>query len=392
MKEFRLVQYMNAGESRDFTGGRSAASPLASYFHLKKQRKHKGVFPGGTFHLRGLGKYRSPISEALEAEARAADKPIKLPWHLPKKYLPKNAEPICISKTAYIYQTEDPLFSGHSCGIYWVAIIDAIGKGKSFEHPGRYMLNALKIGCEARGYSIAPAEDDEWIALVSDLKPVRDPIDLSSLKVYAGKGHECCFENRKGRRNAFVHLTAGSKWPPIRIDMLYTENARNVRNIIHDQIMNNRIHESLVHEMLKIMFAEAGWWVNFEVRTGSGNIDFLVKRSRADRHPWTVIEVKLRDNPDAVEQLRRYIEAIQGDVKYHASNSSHFALLWDGGKRCTKLKGVVLCSYPGKETLEEVKRAHRPYDVWTYKYRFTHGRLGIKVWDATNGKLIMRTR
>jgi hypothetical protein len=57
MKEFRLVIYMNAPDSRGFYGGRGAAGPFAYYCHLaNNKRKKRRVFLGGAIVLNGLGK------------------------------------------------------------------------------------------------------------------------------------------------------------------------------------------------------------------------------------------------------------------------------------------------------------------------------------------------
>ena len=58
-------------------------------------------------------------------------------------------------------------------------------------------------------------------------------------------------------------------------------------------------------------------YVNFEVpikgKKDSGRIDFLIKKDLGDK--WKLIEVKLRDNPNAVNQLCNYIEMINLNVK-----------------------------------------------------------------------------
>ena len=135
------------------------------------------------------------------------------------------------------------------------------------------------------------------------------------------------------------------------------------------------------------MFARKGWWVNFEVPIRKGRIDFLVKRSIAD--PWRVIEVKLQDNPDAVEQLHTYIKDIKRDVRDHKEHS-YFWPLWNGRRRCKILKGVVLCAYPGKDTLKEVKHRHYGYAIWTHEYRSKDNKLRLIIRDE-QGKIILGT-
>jgi hypothetical protein len=170
----------------------------------------------------------------------------------------------------------------------------------------------------------------------------------------------------------------------------------NIRELIDSQIRHTHINESLVHEMLRIMFASEGWWVNYELPISyelpirdkmGGRIDFLVKRDRDD--DWRLIEVKLRDNPDAVKQLRGYIEAIKRDVQKHREESL-FWLLWNGRNGCKKIKGVIVCG-PGDRTVKEARKAG--YDVWTYKYDLKASRLGIELREATNNKtLILKTK
>ena len=101
------------------------------------------------------------------------------------------------------------------------------------------------------------------------------------------------------------------------------------------------------NEMLKILFASEGWWVNYELPVPikdktRGRIDFLIKRSPED--DWRLIEVKLDDNPDAVAQLHEYIKAIRRDVKMN--EDSFFWPLHVGRKRMQADKGCgsVRCS------------------------------------------------
>jgi hypothetical protein len=152
---------------------------------------------------------------------------------------------------------------------------------------------------------------------------------------------------------------------------------------------NNHINESLVHEMLKIMFASKGWWVNYELPIRGkegGRIDFLIKRDLDD--DWRLIEVKLDDNPTAVTQLRGYIKAIKDDVR-RLGKDSLFWLLWNGRNGCKQIKGIILCG-PGDRTVKKARNAG--YDVWTYNYNMEmkSSQLGIEVHDAMSGELILK--
>ena len=183
------------------------------------------------------------------------------------------------------------------------------------------------------------------------------------------------------RQNAFVHATT-NEWK--KFDKLAKRKTLDITQVADALIKNNRIHESLVHEMLKMMFAKEGWWVNFEVPILRGRIDFLVKQGFTDRYPWRVIEVKLEDNPKAVDQLHTYIDDIKSEVrKIKDPYDSYYWLLCKGQGKCVKLKGVVLCADPGTETREEARKYD--YDVWTYKYTFKGKSIGIRIKNAKTG-------
>jgi hypothetical protein len=228
--------------------------------------------------------------------------------------------------------------------------------------------------------------------LVTALKRWESPVDKHNCpwKVYGPDGQERDFWDDNGmpsiqRGNAFVHATA-LEWKTF--DKSTKSKTLTITEVTDCQIRNNRIRESLVHELLKMILAREGWWVNFEVPINGGRIDFLVRQSAT--HPWTVIEVKLGDNPDAVEQLHTYIKHIKRDVKRNKGDS-YFWPLWDGGKRWTKPKGVVLCAYPSTETVHEVKVCNYGYEVWTYEYNCEDNKLGMVIRDS-KGRLIARTR
>lgn len=381
MKEFRLVFYMNASDAINFWGGRAAASPLAYYFHLNKQPKTK-IFLGGPFRFIGLGKYKTLIKDELEK----ASKPVSL-----RK--PLSIDGISISNKAYIYQNNDPLFTQAENTVYWEATIDKIGKCFTRKERKKHTQGAVKIGLATRTGRDREENNEQWRALISGLARLKLPVqkDNCPWKVYGGNGKPRRFWRDNGmpsipRNNAFVHLTP-RQWK--KFDKSAKSNPLRATRVTDDQIKNTRIRESLVHELLKMIFAREGWWVNFEVPVRGGRIDFLVKRSASD--PWTVIEVKLGDNPDAVEQLHTYIEAIRRDVKKHKADS-YFWPLWEGGRRCTKPKGVVLCAAPGNDTLKEVNDNNYDFHVWTYKYTSEHNTLGIEVLDAKSKRRIVRTR
>jgi len=390
-KEFRLVFYMNATDAINFWGGRAAASPLAYCFHINEHKKSK-VFLGGAFQFKGLGKYKAFIKDELER----ASKPISLP--LKRNF--KNREQICISNKAYIYQNNDPLFTQAEHKVYWEATIDQIGNRFTQKTQREHTLGAVRIGLNTNSGQNRDEKRDKWQALVSELVrreiPVSKDKDKCPWKVY-GRKDEQPFWGDSGmpsisRNNAFVHATT-DEWrkfdesPDSKILTI-----TNVTDVIDDQIKNSRIRESLVHELLKKIFARDGWWVNFEVPIRGSRIDFLVKRNADD--PWKVIEVKLKDNPGAVEQLHDYINKIVKDVRKN-KDDSYFWPLWNGRgwkrKGCTKPKGVVLCAVPGTEILKEVEGCNYDYDVWTYQYKFKDYKLGIEIRDARSKKLIAKT-
>ncbi len=391
MKEFRLVIYMNAADSRNFWGGRGAASPLAYACHLLNGKRK--VFLGGKVVLQGLGKYHSFLEDALDETSE----PLKLP-----SLIQCGRERIRISDIAFIYQNDDPLLTTSKSGIYWEATIDALGRRESFsgEDRRKFTLDAVKIGLEADG-----GRDDETrlkrekrlVVLASRLRKLAHPLDKDNspgLLVYGGSSRERRFWGDNGkptipRVNAFVHMMDRERR---KYDTSAKAKPLNFPRLIDGQIKNNHINESLVHEMLKILFASEGWWVNYELPVPikdktRGRIDFLIKRSPED--DWRLIEVKLDDNPDAVAQLHEYIKAIRRDVKMN--EDSFFWPLHVGRKGCKPIRGVVLCAAPGGDTVKEVQNCRVPYDVWTYSYKVRRSKLGIEVRDARTWKLILQT-
>jgi hypothetical protein len=362
IKEFRLIMYVNASESVDFWGGRAAASPLAYYYHAKNDGK---VFLGGKIKRIGFGKYKHYISEFFE-ENDNFTLPAKIDCH---------DEEVIISNIGYFYQNKDPLFRRLGMGIYWQYAIDRIGKSKTFtkqEH-SEYTLSSVDIGDENEEDR---SNSEAWKALVSDLVLLQNPIngdgdDWNSFKLYDGKNSKVNFYKNDGtkkasRNNVFVHLGKDIRWKEFDSSQDYeVESELRPIKIIDSNIKNTRIKESLVHEAIKVLAAEKGWFINSEKGTGdSGRIDFLIKKSESD--PFTVVEVKLLDKPDAVNQLEGYMQAITSDVKRN-KNNSRFYCLWDDEKNKMKpLEGVILCAAPGKETIKECKRTN--FKVWTYKF------------------------
>jgi hypothetical protein len=378
-KEFRLVFYMNATDAIDFWGGRAAASPLAYYFHT--QKKKRKILLGGQFQFIGLGEYGEQIKRELEKV-----QPISLP-----RELVINGDHIFLSKTAYIYQNNDPLFTQAEHQVYWEATIDKIGRFTPQEQKN-YRLDALQMGFNTYCGEQNKIKRDGWQALVSKLVRFERPVekDKCQWKVYGGDWEPRNFWDVNGmpsipRNNAFVHATT-DVWR--NFDKSAKNDKLNIAEVTDEQIQNNHIRESLVHELLKMIFARDGWWVNFEMPTGGGRIDFLVKENARDH--WKVIEVKLRDNPDAVEQLDVYIKNIKEDVRKNG-DESRFWPLWEGDKRCKAPKGVVLCAHPGTETDKEVKEGGFDFDVWTYKITFKDKKLGIEIRDARSDDLIAET-
>lgn len=97
------------------------------------------------------------------------------------------------------------------------------------------------------------------------------------------------------------------------------------------------------------------------------------------------------DNPDAVRQLRDYLQGTTRDVRKN-KDDSYFWPLWAGAGRCKKMRGVVLCQFPGKETKQEVKFRRLPYEVWTYRYNKNGDHLGMEVRDTNNKTILSTTR
>lgn len=171
LKVFRLALYMNTGESSKFVGGKAAASPLAYYYHLLKNKK---VILGGQIFFNGLGLYHTYVKDFF-----VENEIVCLP-----QVIDCDGEKIVISDIGYIYQNRDPLFSYHKNGIYWQSKIDKICKRKTLAENERklYFLNSYRIGLEEY-YDKDNRENGkikEWKVVVSDLKMLRFPITHES--------------------------------------------------------------------------------------------------------------------------------------------------------------------------------------------------------------------
>ena len=395
LKEFRLVAYMNAPESRGFYGGRSAASPLAYYYHTLKYSK---VILGGSIIFKGLGKYYSFIKGHLEKKGFLDNLPTKIDC---------NGEKVIFSDVGYIYQNFDPLFTHIRNGIFWQYTIEKIVREKRLdEEKKRYLLSSTRIAKEEY-INMKEIKKGSWKALVSNFQRLKSPLTFERehgkiLKIYDGNNYECNFYKNCGtpslpRNNAFVHLKTGFRWSEFdRKQEFMSKTKLSPTEIIDDQIKNNHIHESLVHEMLKVLIAEKGWYINFELpvkgKKKKGRIDFLIKKTPNHADPWSVIEVKLGDNPDAVEQLSGYIDSIRDMVRDY--EHTYYDMLWDG-KKVKEIKGVILCADPASDETIEKANANN-FDVWTYnfvlKQKSKQPRLGIKIFDAKNRRCILETK
>ena len=164
MKEFRLVLYMNGSDAINFWGGRAAASPLAYCFHINKQKNGK-VLLGSPFVFQGLGEYGELIKDELENDSG----PISLP-----KQLTIKGEHIRVSKKAYIYQNNDPLFTQAEQEVYWEATIDKIGRFTQKEKQN-WRLAAVQIGSDPSRGRPDDKRENKWQALASKLVRFRAP-------------------------------------------------------------------------------------------------------------------------------------------------------------------------------------------------------------------------
>jgi hypothetical protein len=385
---------MNSKESSTFFGGKAAASPLAYYYHLKKYGK---VILGGGMKVQGLGPYKKDVKSFFNKKG-IVEFPIKF-----------DNENISLLDIGYIYQNKDPLFSYVENGLYWQIKIDKFVRRECFteEEKEKYYLNSYKIGLKESNYWMERDKEKmgEWKILISDMKMIKDPInpenELSSLFYTYKKSHgndRTPFYKEDGNRyhmyqNSFVFSNNG--WDEIDKTIGYhSDGEMKSSSVIDMQIKHSHIHESLVHEMLKIMLAWKGWYVNFEVpikgKKDSGRIDFLIKKDLGDK--WKLIEVKLRDNPNAVNQLCNYIEMINLNVNKTKDDSIHFKVLWNG-KNMKDLQGIVLCGHPASDITID-KSHEKGFEVWTYQfYKYTIGsieepQLGIKVMDENNNVIL----
>ena len=374
IKEFRLVKYLNTKRAARYFGGKAAASPIAYYYHIQKYGK---VILGGNIILRGLGPYYSLVKDYFESEDL-----IKFPIKM------KNTnQEIRFSDIGYLYQNKDSLFNFVRNGIYWEYKIDKICKRLSFSDAEKknYYLNPYKTGLQDQNYwdEREDEKQDEWKVLISDMKMLKKPFCPENEKSRLLKTYQKSYKSRisnfyddSGNRsqtytNTFVFMKNGQTFLDFdqNNDYFFDDELSPI-NAVDMQIKNSHIRESLVHEMLKILMASKGWYVNFEVPIKydgeTGRIDFLIKPINTKMDSWKVIEVKLLDNPDAVEQLSWYLKAISYDVNENKEESDYFSMLWNGSKM-REVEGIVLCGYPPSlQTLNEAKQHN--LKVWTYNF------------------------
>ncbi|MBC2698707.1 MAG: hypothetical protein HF976_01830 [ANME-2 cluster archaeon] len=387
-KEFRLVMYVNPTESSGFWGGRAAASPLAYYYATKK---HSNVVLGGKIFLKGFGKYHQYIKDFFDKNEI---------FNLPKE-IDCDGEKIVLSNYGYFYQSNDPLFRRFTeNGIYWRYTINRIGKRNLFdeEEYSNFLLPSTKIGSENEKYD---PDNSEWNAIISELKLLKNPINSqgsnqTTFKIYNGKNKEInFFRNGKPyipRNNVFAHLNKKDMWRELDNKLNFeSEDVLKPINVIDSNIKNSRIKESLVHEAIKVLVAEKGWFINSEKKVGDGRVDFIIKKSEKDS--FLIIEVKLFDNPDAVEQLEDYIDAITSNLDENQKNTELF-WFWNNEKnRMNKLEGIILCAYPPTKTIKECRG--KKLKIWTYKFskvgKSNECLLGITIRDE-NGNEVLRTK
>lgn len=372
-KKYRLVLFVNPNAAIDFFGGRTVASPLAFYYFSKKKGKVvwgdsiKRV--GGYTEKGGFG-----ISELREiAEKKGSDE--ILISDLEK-------EGYNVSEFGYIYQPFDPAMDS-VCGVAWEFKIDQFVKGvlKIYE---KYRLPASQIGVNEDRKCWCNHSDrytnQEWLIILRDIKMLKTRIIPENQRSFGFKvGGNYFFKSDDkwdlscGVRPTWIHLERSKKWPGEYVE----ESELSCSSIVTQEILNNHIHESLIHEILKVLFVREGWYMNYEmpvtyeengVEKRAGNIDFLIKQS--ENYPWRVIEVKLADNPNAIEQLKEYMIGIKKNVRkikmMEGVADSHFWLIAGGKKGSIKqIEGIILCPENAKdETEKEAKKEN--IKVWTY--------------------------
>jgi hypothetical protein len=313
-----------------------------------------------------------------------------------------------ISKFGYIYQPFDPAMDSVS-GIAWEFKIDKFIK-KSAEHrtvksfKANYNLPAELMGageCKKCWRGRERSDQDEWSVILSGMRMLKVPIRPDNQKEFGFKVKKDFFYKSDykhilswGRGPAWVHLERGKGWPNE-----YTNEKRLSRqSVVTQEILNTHIHESLIHEILKVLFVNAGWYMNYEMpvkykengKKRRGRIDFLIKQS--NDIPWQVVEVKLADNPDAIRQLANYLRGLRDEIrKIKDCGDSNFCLL-AGTRKGTvkKLEGIILCPKEAKhEIIEEVKKQKRKFKVWMYSLDIPKKlTISFKVWDETSHQIL----
>lgn len=399
-KEFRLVKYLSSKNAARFFGGKAAASPIAYYYHLKKYGK---VILGGNIIHRGLGPFHSIVKDYFKSRES-----VNLPVSINQ-----GSDEVTLSNIGYLYQNNDSLFNFVKNGIYWQFTIDKICRRSKFttSEKQHYYLNQYQTGLKDQNYweEREIEKHSEWKVLLSDMRMLKtplNPINKNSdlLKTYqtSNENYEKKFYNQYGNRtqtytNTYVFLEGEKSFTDFERKLdFFKQSDLSPMTAIDTQIKNSHIKESLVHEMLKILMASKGWYVNFEIPTKyegeKGRIDFLIKPIESKIDGWKVIEVKLLDNPCAVEQLSWYLRAIESEVNRNKDYSKYFSMLWDGSKM-RDVEGVILCGFPAsEETIEESK--NKGFTIWTYNYikqsneKFDELTLGIQVKDE-EGRIIL---
>jgi hypothetical protein len=384
--EFRVVLYFSRNDSGGFYGGRLAASPLANYYHAKKKGK---VLLGSSFILGGLGKHHSKIHSYLRENT-----PIK---HFPLCIKDDFGNKIVFSKKGYIYQNEDPIYGSSGSGICWEFDIEKVGEFSDFSKSElmKYFLPSTLIGikewrdCEdfIEAQKEIPPQRTNYSILASNLRLLKHPLTPYNpvsklLRIYSGDWKTISFYKNDcslsiPRNNTFVHLPRNHNWSELSNGGYRADEDLTYKQIAHDELENNHITESLVHELLKIRIANEGkWHMNDELPVPGkkkGRIDFLIKKSLNNSDPWTLVELKKGDGLNAVAQLDNYIKCINRETKRHKGNvkkNPYFVTLWDVNRNRVKtLKGVILCAKEQitRETENEAKK--KGFEIWPYTIR-----------------------
>lgn len=380
--EFRLVVSLQSrAEAKGYWAGPLAGMGLGYYFH---EKKNGNVILDVGIKRAGFGTYY----------------PNKGKWNYLIKNIGKSIEcnrrKIFISKTGYIYENAEK-------AITWQfdlkKIIEIEEKYKKIcvssrlwkEYESKYLkyfpgaiqiVKKEKRGKNPTGYK----------PIVSGLKMLKIPMTEDSKQANKFQRYEKIGNDKKV--SFFPKPYQGAnfficEWPQIKEKKLY--KIKNAADLIDNKIRHFRIRESLVHECIKILCAEKEWYANWELQVKGrgkdrGRIDFLIKQEQKNS-PWIIMEIKLGDNPNAVEQLQNYYERIK---KYHQNTNDekgYFGML--KGKKRKEVKKVVLCQ-DVNETKKEAKGTE--IEVWKYEF-FRHKKsrgvfLGFRVFGPRRKKII----